>query len=309
MHYIKKTGQFDSSNGTHKIHYYVYTPVQEPRAVLQLSHGMCEYLERYEPFASFLTRNGVLLCGSDHLGHGKSAGSLENLGYFAEKDGWKCLVEDQYRLTQTIKAHYAGLPYFLFGHSMGSFIARAYLTKYASQLDGALICGTSGGEKLGGLGIALTGRIMRSKGPFYRSAKLQDLAFGQYNKRYEDAKTDFDWLTRDESIVHRYMHDPYCNFVFTASGFRDLFTLLKFVSRRRWAYAIPKDLPVLLLSGDMDPVGDYGRGVRKVYERLQKAGLDDVRLKLYPGARHEILNETNCKEVYADVLAWIENVL
>ncbi len=308
MTYQKITGSFKSSNGSDTIFYDLYRP-ERPRALLQLSHGMCEYIGRYAPLADFLAREGFVVFGNDHLGHGRSAASEADYGYFGSSDGWRHMVEDLHLLNGLIRADFPGLPCFLLGHSMGSFLARAYLARYGSGLAGAIICGTSGGNPLLPIGRALTALTIRTKGERHRSPFIQKLMFGQYNCRYDDRETDFDWISRDREVVRQYMADARCQFVFTAAGFRDLLSLLTFVSSSDWPRLVPSTLPVLLISGDMDPVGDYGKGVQKVYDRLRKAGVADLRLRLYPGARHELLNETNREEVFADIRDWLHTRL
>ena len=306
---MKETGKFASSNGVNTIQYYVYHPETEPsvkpRAILQISHGMCEFIERYENFAEFLNQQGILVCGNDHLGHGASVDSPEDYGFFAEKDGWKCMVKDLHRLTWLMKKKYPKTPYFLLGHSMGSFLARAYLSAYPDELDGALIVGTSGSNPVMPAALPVTKSAIVVKGKRYRSQAINDIAFGTYNVKFRPRRTEHDWLTRDEDTVDTFEADPRCTFIFTLQGFLDLFSTLKFVSDKRWPGTVSKDLPILLLSGQMDPVGQYGKGVQEVYDRLKAAGIKDLGIKLYEGCRHEILNETNKETVYRDILEWI----
>ena len=294
---------FLSSNGKDMVAYSVYEP-QRPRAVVQISHGMCEYMGRYDEFARFLCDKGFVVCGNDHLGHGQSAGTPDQRGYMG-KNGWRYMVEDVHILTGLIKKQYPALPYFLLGHSMGSFIARAYLSRYGRELAGAVIMGTSGGNPLSGLGIGVERILTRLYGPGHRSRLLQGMAFSAYNRRFP-GEGGSAWLTRDREITRKYDQDENCNFVFTTDGFDNLFHLLRFVSRKDWAGTVPKDLPLILLSGEDDPVGDYGRGVLKVNRRLKAAGISDLTCKLYPKGRHELLNETNRHEVYEDIAHWLD---
>lgn len=313
---MKEKAKFASSNGVNTIQYYVYHPEKtegrglgeapdEPRAIVQISHGMCEFMERYEHFAEFLNEQGILVCGNDHLGHGASVDSPEDFGFFGEKDGWKCMVNDLHRLTVIMKERYPHTPYFLLGHSMGSFLARAYLSKYAYELSGALIVGTSGHNPALPAAFPITKAAILAKGKRYRSRRINDIAFGTYNVRFKPRRTEHDWLSRDEETVDTFEADPRCNFVFTLQGFWDLFSVLAFVSDKKWAQTVPVDLPVILLSGKMDPVGQYGKGVKEVHDRLALAGVKDLIIKLYSGCRHEILNETNRQTVYEDILKWI----
>ena len=309
MNFQKSKASFLSADGASQIACYFYVPPAEPIGVLQISHGMCEYMERYEEFADFLCGKGFAVCGHDHLGHGASAQNPDGLGYFAKKDGAAFLPEDVRRLTQMAKKRWPGKPYFLLGHSMGSFIARQYLTLYGTELDGAVICGTAGPNPAAGAGKALASLLCAVGLEKHRSIFLNSLAFGSYNRRFDAPKSKYAWLSREDSIVRKYEQDPLCNYTFTAAGFRDLFALLIRVSAPEWAEKVPKNLPVFLISGEDDPVGDYGKGVRKVEAMLRKAGIRDLSCRLYPGGRHEILNETNRREVYEDVWEWLRERL
>ena len=306
-HYSVEHISFLSVNKVNTISGVIYVPDSTPKGILQISHGMCEYIGRYDRFMSFLANEGYIVAGHDHLGHGQSSEEGE-YGYFGAKDGYKNLVEDLHHMTLLVKAKYGDLPYVLLGHSMGSFIARLYLSDYSGELDGAIICGTGGPVPMSSKGIKLANFLCKKKGEFYRSQKLDRMLFGSFNDRIKPKRTPKDWLTRDEFIVDKYLQDPKCMFTFTAAGFRDLMTLSTQANIARWYESLRKDLPVLLISGDMDPVGKYGKGVAKVYERLKKTGLKDVSMILYPGARHEILNELNYREVYMDIEDWIKGM-
>lgn len=306
MNYTKETGTLESRNGIQNITYYIYTPLCQPKAVLQISHGMCEYIERYEPFIDYLTGLGFLVCGNDHLGHKNSALSKDKLGYFAPKDGYTYLPRDLARVTRMVQRQYPELPFFLFGHSMGSFVARAYLTRYSELIDGVIVCGTSGSNPLLGIGSAVISLVKAVKGEFYRSPLIDKLMFGNYNTRYDKVSSKFDWLTRDPAIIEKYAADEYCNFLFTTSAYKDLARLLGFVSSNQWYESVPKDLPFFLVSGDMDPVGGWGKGIREVAVKLRRQGLSQFSVKLYPDMRHEILNEVGKEEVYKDISDWLE---
>lgn len=297
---MKTTGTFLSSDGIHTLSYTVYAPQGTPKAVLQISHGMCEYIGRYEEMALALNEEGILVCGHNHLGHGEA----ETLGYFAQKDGYRLLVQDVHGFRQLMQAQYPGVPYVLLGHSMGSFVARLYLTRYGEGLAGGIIMGTGARIPGAGAGRALARLLCALQGEKHRSALLQTLVFGAYNRRIAHPKTPFDWLSRDEDVVDRYMHDPQTQFVFTNSAFVDLITLQMRANREEWYAAVPKDLPLCLMSGDADPLGGYGKGIRQICDKLRRAGAQ-VEMKLYPGGRHEIVNELNRREVYADIAAFV----
>ncbi len=305
----KRNISFDSAGGESRVAGYIYTDEQvKPRMVLQLSHGMCEYIGRYDDFAAWLCGQGVAVCGNDHLGHGATA-KTGTRGYFGKKDGRKYVLQDLHTMNQLAHREFAGLPLVLFGHSMGSFFARQYAVDWPDSIDGLILCGTGGPNPLAGVGRGLTALLAAARGPAYRSAFINNLAFGAYLKRIRDPKTPYDWITRDEEIVKKYAADPDCTFVFTVSAFHEMMTLLQGISGPAWAQKLKKETPVLLMAGDMDPVGGYGEGVKRVYGWLKRAGVRQLSLKLYPGARHELVNEINRSEVYADVARWLRQAV
>lgn len=273
------------------------------KGVVQIAHGMAEYSNRYARFAKALCENGYAVYINDHLGHGSSVAREEELGYFGD-DGPNSLVEDMKQLTDIARQEYPHVPVFLFGHSMGSFLARKYTAKYGASLDGAVYCGTSGPNPAVGIGVLLANSIAKSEGKLYRSSFIDNMAFGTYNKKTAK-NTKFDWLSRDEKEVEKYIQDKNCGFVFTVSGFTTLFSVLKEVSAKAWYNAVPEDLQILMIAGDNDPVGEYGKGVTEVYKTLRKTGHTNTVMKLYPEARHELLNELNRDEVTADVIEWL----
>lgn len=300
--------QFDflSHDGKSRSACYIFKPKGDIKAILQISHGMCEYVLRYEDFARELCKRGFLVCGNDHIGHGYTAPSDELLGYTAESDGALIMVRDARMLSGIVRLRFPKLPFFLMGHSMGSFIARRYIEMYGKELTGAIIVGTGGPESPTAMGKLLAKAIIKVKGETHRSKLLDKIAFGSYNKKFKKEKDKNSWLTRDEEIRQRYAEDKFCSYKFTARGFYDLFDLLGSVSDKDWAKKLPKDLPVLLMSGDADPVGNYGKGVDKVYKRMVKAGMTDVTVRLYNGARHELFNETSRAEIIDHTVEWIE---
>lgn len=297
--------RFPSSNGVDTVYAKVYAPQsQPPRGVVQIAHGMAEHIGRYDEFMRFLAANGFVACGNDHIGHGRTA-SAEGLGYLAAKNGFDYLITDLHLLTIYIRGKYPGAPYFLLGHSMGSFAARLYLTRYGRELAGAVISGTGAGRPMLPAAAAVK-KLAGSRGSRKPSRLLDKLAFGGFNGAVRRPQTPFDWLSRDSQSVQAYLDDPYCGFVFSASAFGDLFTGVYRANKRSAFADTPKELPILMVSGDRDPVGDYGRGVKKVYENFLQAGLEQVELRLYPGGRHEMLNEINKEQVYEDILQFLE---
>ena len=289
--------------------YFWWSEEVKPRAIIQLSHGMCEYIQRYDAWARRFVKAGFVFCGNDHLGHGNSAPKAGDLGYMAKRGGADLLVEDVHRMTLLAKEKFEGLPLVLYGHSMGSFVLRAYLSRYGGELSAALISGTAGAGQPVGVAKRLAKTIAAVKGDHHRSKLLTGLAFGAYNKRFEDEQDRRSWLTREKAVRDAYRNDPLCRFKFTAAGYEALFTLLSTVSNKKWPLTVPKNLPILLFAGDMDPVGDYGKGVQQVYDRLVAAGCERAAIKLYAGGRHEMHNELNCDEVFADLVAFLEGAL
>lgn len=305
----KEEFYFDSRNGADKIHAVRYTPDDgQVKCVVQIVHGMAEYIERYEEFAGFLTDRGIVVTGEDHLGHGGSVSEGGIYGYFCEQDPATVAVRDTHRLKKMTQSLYPGVPYIIFGHSMGSFMVRDYMYRYGTGINGAILMGT--GAQPGAILNAAKAVANVQKlfcGSRHVSKLLDRLAFGAYNKQIADAKTKFDWLTKDEACVNRYNADPLCGFTFTVNGFVTMFELISRIQKQENLEKIPKNLPVLMLSGEEDPVGGYGDGVRSVYESLNTVGLQDVNLSMYDSDRHELLNETDKERVMQDLYDWIEN--
>lgn len=302
----KEEFTFDSRDGKTKLHAVRWVPDGKVVCILQIVHGMAEYIERYEALAQYLGEKGILVTGDDHLGHGKSVGKDGTYGYFCEQDPATVVVRDVHRLKKLTQEEYPGVPYVILGHSMGSFITRNYLFRYGTGIQGAIICGT--GSQPGAL-VKMCKMVAAVQGAFLGQkhiAKFIDkMAFGSYNKRIPEAKTAFDWLCTDERVVNDYIKDSLCGFTFTVNGFKTLFTLLDRLNQEENLKAMPKQLPVHFIAGDMDPVGNYGEGVKKAYEDFDKAGMERISLKLYAGSRHELLNEKNKFQVYEDIYPWI----
>ena len=303
----KQEFNFPSSDGVTTIRGVVYIPDGDIKAILQISHGMVEFIDRYDDFAKYLTNKGILVAGNDHLGHGGSVTSEDNWGYFHEDEGYKKVLEDLHTVTKITKEKYPNKPYFLLGHSMGSFYARRYLFTYGEELDGAIIMGSAWQEKI----TVKTGKflckvISAFKGSKYRSKFINNMVLGPYNKKWEPSKTHNDWLTKDEKIVEWYSNEPKCSFIFTLNGFYNLFSVLDDVCDKNNIAKVRKDLPVLFMAGQDDPVGNYGKGVTKVYNTFKEVGIKDVSIKLYPNDRHEILNETDKDVVYEDLYNFID---
>lgn len=302
---------FPSHDGVHQCHAVEWRPEgRAPRAVVQLVHGISEYILRYDGFARFLADRGFLVVGHDHLGHGGTASGRSEYGFLAERDGWRHLVEDVRSLrVRTGEAH-PGLPYFLLGHSMGSFVARTYLIDYPGTLDGCILSGT--GQEPGALvafGHLLTGVLGCGWGKRKVNALVKALTLDPYNKKFAPNRTSADWISRDTAVVDAYCADPLCSFYPTVGMNHDMLGGLRYIANRANLARMDTNTPVYFFSGDADPVGQEGQGVQKVAGWFRDAGGRDVTVKLYPGGRHEMLNETNREEVYQDVLGWLERVL
>lgn len=304
----RKDLNIPSKDGVHRLHVVLWEPVGEPKAVVQISHGMVEMIDRYEDFALFLNRHGYVVIGNDHLGHGQTAGNDADLGYFCPRNMSATVVADLHRVTKCAKKKYKNKPYFLLGHSMGSFMARRYLMTYGMELDGAVICGT-GSQSWFTLaaGTVVANAIRLILSDRYRSRLLERSAFGSYLKRIPNARTKSDWMTRDTKIVDYCKSNKYCSFDFTINGYRTLFEVLFFIQKKQNIDRIPKELPLFFIAGGQDPVGHYGKDVRNVSSSYEKAGVEDVSLKIYQEDRHEVLNELDRDQVYTDVLAWLDS--
>ncbi|MBO4365978.1 MAG: lysophospholipase [Eggerthellaceae bacterium] len=304
---------FDSTDGQTRIHALKWEPVldgsQNLVGIVQIVHGMVEHIERYDDFARFLAANGYAVCAEDHIGHGASVESPEHRGELPE-DGARVMVADVHTLRTMMQNEYPDeTPYYLFGHSMGSFIVRAYLARYGRGLAGAIVCGTGQQPLVASrFAGALSRNIGRRKGFAYRSKLMEGLAMGAYAKAVKDARTPFDWLNTDPAKVEEYIADPACGMMFSVGGYASLTDLTAEVATRQCVERVPEGLPVLFIAGAEDPVGDNGKGVRAAAQAMQQYSKAQVETKIYDGMRHEILNEPRHAEVYADVLTWLAKI-
>lgn len=301
----KNDFSYEAKDGT-TIYAQSWSTSTEPKAIVQIAHGMAEHIDRYDEFARELVKNDFSVYGNDHRGHGKTAGTKENLGYFADEDGFSMVVEDMHQLTLKIREVYPTAPIILFGHSMGSFLARKYIQVYGGELTGVILSGTGGDPGfLGKMGLLLAKNEAKRKGAKTPSPLLDKLAFGNFNKPFKPARSDFDWLSRDQEAVEKYIQDPLCGNISSAGFFQDLFEGLMSIHKPAEIRKTPKDLPIFLLSGSKDPVGNNSKGVLQVYQSYLQAGIKDITYKLYEDGRHEMLNEINKHEVYEDIINWI----
>lgn len=324
----KKETYIPSSNGRDKLHVIVWIPQGEIKAILQISHGMIEDMERYDNFARFMANRGILVCGNDHLGHGRTARNKAEMGYMYAYDASKTMAADVHRVTRCVKRAFPGIPFFLMGHSMGSFIARRYMCEYANDekypaviqenasVDGFICMGTGSHPKIilkvGQIAAGMEGMIHGEK---YKSKLLQVLAFGTYllgiprtsivngEKRKRTVK---DWLSRDYVQVDKYLANPMYDYTFSVKGYKTLFKTLEFIQDEDNIERIPKSMPVLFVSGKCDPVGHYGLDVKRLYRKYRKEITNDVKCILYKGARHEVVNEVEFIQTYYDIYNWID---
>ena len=300
---------FLSTDGKTQLHGMRWEPEgRSVRAVLQICHGVAEHIARYDAFARYLNELGIAVVGHDHLGHGRSLPESGTPVYFGEGNTWHTVVDDIYVLHQRIRLWYPDVPLCIMGHSMGSFLTRTYLIRFRTGLDGAVISGTGHqSPALVSAGKVMSAIDIRRNGSMHKSDFLNKMAFGTYNDKFENPRTSSDWLSRDEAAVDLYNEDPLCGFVPTAGLLHDMMNGIAFVIQPKNIARMKKDLPILFVSGDCDPVGEQGRGVIRAYKCFLKAGMKDVTMKLYHGGRHEMLNETNRAEVYEDVLSWLNS--
>jgi len=308
----KEEGFFKSADNVTQIHYIKWSSDGEPKAIVQIVHGMSEHIDRYDDFARYLVSNDCVVFGNDNLGHGKSVLSEDRYGYFGQEEGWKNLIKDIHSLSKLIKENekeYQNLPYILIGHSMGSLLAREFCAIYGNEVSMAIFIGTNGGHPLIDVGIKLCEKRIAQKGALTKADDINKIAFGKYNKKAYPRHSDYDWLSRDLDQVDKFIQDPLCGITFTYSGFLDLFKLVKEVSGKQWAVKVPSDLTIYFLSGNNDPVGNYSHGVVKVADWLISTNHKNVLVKFYEDARHEILNETNKQIVYKDILKLINKTV
>lgn len=307
---IKGTFSFKDEDGL-EIFVYKWSPEnnKKAKAVIQIAHGMAETAARYEKLGEELTKEGYIIYANDHRGHGKTAREVDKLGDLGE-NGFLAMVDNMYQLTEIIKKENPKLPIFLLGHSMGSFLTQRYICLYGKELKGAILSGTNGNiGVMADVGRIIAKREIKRIGRSGRSEKLDKLSFGGYNRAFKPNRTKFDWLSRDEKEVDKYIENPFCGTIFTAGFFYDLLGGLKLIANKNEISKIPKDLPIYMFSGDKDPVGKNGRGVLRLVKAYKKLGIKDLTYKLYTEGRHEMLNELNSDEVIKDLLLWLEDHL
>ena len=308
---MKEEIRFDSRDGKTALYATVWKPDTAPVAILQIVHGMNEYIDRYDRFARYLAGKGILVTGEDHLGHGRSVPEGGTFGYFAEHDAATVVVRDVHRLKKITQEQYPGVPYYILGHSMGSIMLRNYLLRYGNGIDGAIIMGTGTPAPAFLAGAQIMIRAMRAvKGDQYVSKKVAALTFAHYMDHIEQPRTYYDWVVSDPRELEKYVKDPMCTgYTFTLNGFYTLAEMSRRMQIKSLMGRIPQKLPILIASGTEDPVGAWGKDPRELYDTYLNLGLSKVTLKLYQGLRHELLNETEREKVWEDVYHWLKNSL
>lgn len=308
MALVRKEAYFNSSNGKNKIRTLIWQDDElTPIGIIQLTHGMDEHIGRYDDFARFLASNGFIVCGNDHLGHGKSIESRAEIGSMGAVNGDKRLVDDMHILTKIMKKRNPDLPYFLFGHSMGSFCARVYAAHFGAELNGLILCGTGNMPSMISVAASALDKLVEKYGYMKRVDELPEIMNKGFSAMTDEKDKPLAWLSFNVDNRTEYSNDELCGFTYTLGGYRDIYSLMCECHDDRWAYRLPKDLPVMVISGAKDPVGMNGKGVLAVADKLVEAGFEPTVI-LYPGMRHEILNEAEKETVYNDVLQFLQSL-
>ena len=309
MEYEIENIKFMSYSKLCDIHAKIFVPKNiKIKGIVQIVHGMTEYIDKYIETIEYLLEKGYIVCGHDHLGHGDSYAKKEDRGYFGEKDGYKALIKDTYTLTKFVKNKYPKYNYFMLGHSMGSFIAIIVLSMHNDAFDGVIFMGTGGPNSLASTGIKVARRMAEKKGARYVSTSLIDAANRFFNAGIKNPKTSHDWTTRDEEVIAKRLKDKRADFSFSVKGYEDLFSLSKLANDEKTLAKIDNKKHIIFLSGDKDPVGNNGKGVAKLYEYFLENNYDNVEIKLYKDARHELLKELNKETVKKDIVKFLEKV-
>ncbi|MCL2253202.1 MAG: lysophospholipase [Lachnospiraceae bacterium] len=300
---------YESRESCYKIHATIWQPKLKVKAILIIAHGMAEYIDRYDAFATYLAEHGILVAGCDYIGHGKTVVGFDKYGYFCSRDPATVVVRDVHRLKKTIQERYPCIPQIVMGHSMGFFVILNYLYRYGNGVDGAIFMGCGMPSKIliscSRFIANLQARVVGADKP---GKLLNRLAFGKYNKKVTDPESFFSWLSFNKENVEKYDNDPLCGFIFTINGFQTMLELISRLQKPDNLAQIPKDMKILMVSGAMDPVCEYGKGFAKVEKSLRKVGINDITAKLYSWGRHEILQEDEKKEVFEDIKNWLDSM-
>ena len=306
----KKEFYYKSADGETEIHACMWQPEMEPVGVIQIAHGVTEYILRYSELAEIFVERGYVVVGNDHIGHGKSVAPGKEKMYFGKEGSWSFVVDDIKNCVDMTKEMFPNIPYIIIGFSLGSFLVRTYLIKYPGQVNGAILMGTG---QIPAFPLKLVRKMVVKEaeevGEDHTSKKIHDLSFGTYNKKFAPNKTDYDWLCSNEDELKKYIEDPSRGGDFTAGLFREMLDGMLYTSQIDNMKKMDKDMPILILSGDKDPVGDFGKGVNRTYKALKKAGIEDVKMQMYHNARHDILHEDCTDSVKNDIYSWIKTIV
>lgn len=306
----KEEFYYPSSDGKTSIHAVKWIPEGEVKMILQVAHGVTEYILRYEKLANYLTEKGILVVGNDHLGHGKSIIPNSPPMYFGPVGSWNNVVKDIEKCRLIIADEYKEIPYYLLGFSLGSFAVRTYLIDYPNTVDGAILIGTGQTPPFAiKLAKFVANKEAKKHGEEYGTPTIRSLTFGTYNKKFSPNRTEYDWLCSNNDSIDEYIKDPLRGGEMSSGLFREMLDGMAYTAKKEYIEKMNKDMPILLLSGNMDPVGDCGKGVMKTNEMLKKAGIQDVTLKIYPNLRHDILNEKCQNDIYGDIYNWLDHKL
>lgn len=303
MAFLKFSGTYRSSNHKNRIHYYIFEPETDLRAIIQFTHGWKDYIERNDELIKYFTDHGVMICGCDFIGHGRSS-EEEKRGHFDERNGWSYLVKDVKKLTSYMKKEYPDIPFFLYGHGMGSLVARLCCL-HETQFDGIILSGTSSKQKFCRRSVFITSILRRIKGLNHRSCFLEKLVYKRLNRKFKGEKDELSWFSEDKTIRDKYSSDVRCQFTFTISAYENIFKMLSLVSTRQWYRSVPEELPIMLISGKDDPIGDFGKGIQEIQENFLKIN-HHVEIRLYDGVRHELQGDEKRNQIFADVLNWMK---
>lgn len=302
----KEEFYYKSADGVTDIHACMWAPDENPKGIIQIAHGVTEYILRYERFAEYFVSKGYVVVGNDHIGHGLSVAKGKEKMYFGPAGSWNYVVDDIKKCMEISKSKFKNIPYILLGFSLGSFLVRTFLINYPGNVDKAIIMGTG---QISAIPIKIARSFANGEakkvGEQYSTPKIHDLTFGTYNKIFAPNKTEYDWLCANETELTKYINDPLKGGDFSAGLFREMLDGMLYTSKIKNIKKMDKNIPIFLISGDKDPVGDCGKGVNKTYKAFKKAGVQNVTVKLYPNDRHDILHEKNYLDVYEDILSWI----
>lgn len=303
---IKQEGYFESANGVNKVKYYIRLPETNPRGILQIVHGMCEYFERYEELCSYLCDRGIIVCGNDHVGHGESVENDDQLGFFAESDGDRAVVSDVAALRDIMRKKYRMLPYVMLGHSFGSFVARAYAASNSDAIDALILSGTSGQKMPVRSGRALCKLVGALRGKKHRSKLIHSVVFGGYNKRFKvKDPTGYEWVTSDPEALKKYASDKKCTFMFTVQAYLDMFALISYIQSDKWYADLSPALPIFIMAGENDPLSEYTSGIFEMMKKLKDKNVTDLEYRIYKNERHELLTGLSKLDAFEDVYDWM----